>query len=696
MYENNSWVSKNNSETIFVFIHGILSSSDTCWWNDAAGTYWPQLVASDPELHHPSVFVSGYPADIAAGRFDIDDAAEFVMLHLRSVQDSVTPLNKSKIVFVCHSQGGIVLRQMLIAFADEFRDRTIGAVLCASPSWGSFWATLAALVTRPLGFRQGYELRWGDPTLVRLDRQFVRLISKRSLHLEGMCLIETRGLLPFLPTIVSEPAATRYFDWHRIAKSTHGEVVKPASVRDPSHMWLKNFVHAAKLISDKPSASKGQSIALNAPPVSFAEDLVPPGADFSEAVNQGFVGRERLREEISNLFARLASGTTGVYWVHGFGGMGKSFFLRRAFLDVPDGLLKCLVDWDDSTDRYRLPLHDRPRTLVDLCDAIAHAFGTATSREQFKDYWAASGAVRGSEANRARLERNFDTAAERLTAMLLLQNPDAFPEFIKPTVTDRFDTDEEARRAKELETLLSLVSDETTVQAALQRIQVLRRHELGFFDFAAWEAMTVRWIRAIAPDASPELFDPSEYLIGHLSAALRAALKNRGCVLFSDTQELLSDRLSWNLLRLLTSAANHGARLLTIVASRYEPDFRLPHPAFAGWHETLKGRLKTEHFAGNVRFTRSDVVQLLSKCSRPAPPIDNLPDRILAVTLGIPMAVGMIVNLHNDGDEILTDIFSFDPVDKTEGTKSITRRIIGKSQGDFCSTSRSVDAMKRL
>jgi hypothetical protein len=82
-FANNTWVLKNNSPTVFIFVHGILSSSQACWFNSETQTYWPSLVAHDPKLSAPSVFVSGYTADIGSGIIDTFDAAEEVMLHLR-------------------------------------------------------------------------------------------------------------------------------------------------------------------------------------------------------------------------------------------------------------------------------------------------------------------------------------------------------------------------------------------------------------------------------------------------------------------------------------------------------------------------------------------------------------------------------------------------------------------------------------
>jgi hypothetical protein len=38
-----------------VFVHGILSSGETCWRNDN-GSYWPDLLKNEPELGSLGIF----------------------------------------------------------------------------------------------------------------------------------------------------------------------------------------------------------------------------------------------------------------------------------------------------------------------------------------------------------------------------------------------------------------------------------------------------------------------------------------------------------------------------------------------------------------------------------------------------------------------------------------------------------------
>lgn len=263
--QNNSWVHPSTSNTLFVFVHGILSNSDACWRNEKSATYWPSLVRFDAQFEEPSIFVAGYAAGLGSGLYDVRAAADEVLAFLRSPTKPPTPLSKKKIIFVCHSQGGIVVRQMLCAYHEEFKDKHIGIVLCGSPSWGSLWATLASPFSLLLRFRQATALTWGGSTLRNLDRDFLTLLEKKRIpHLDGMCLAETRGRffgIP-IPKFVSEPSATRYFTWKPVAKATHGSLVKPDSQYHSSHAFVRDFARSKGFLTR--TAFKESLTVLNA------------------------------------------------------------------------------------------------------------------------------------------------------------------------------------------------------------------------------------------------------------------------------------------------------------------------------------------------------------------------------------------------------------------------------------------------
>ena len=240
---NNSWIEFNASETAIVFVHGLNSSSAACWLNSKNKAYWPDLVLSDPEFFRPSVFIAGYPADVSAGEFEVYDAAQELFARFRSkISGFSAIMDKPKILFVCHSQGGIVIRQLLSTNVKAFKGKKVGVLLCASPGWGSRWATIMRPFASLLRMRQLCGLVWESSMLLALDRAFLQMIEEKEIHeLCGASLIETRGLYG-LPKIVSAASATRYFNkWYRIPKANHSDVVKPNNHEHPSHLHFRSF-----------------------------------------------------------------------------------------------------------------------------------------------------------------------------------------------------------------------------------------------------------------------------------------------------------------------------------------------------------------------------------------------------------------------------------------------------------------------
>lgn len=240
--ENCQWIEFNYSPTVFVFVHGILSKSETCWRNLDNRAFWPELVLQDPEFRRPSIFLAGYPADMASGNYTVYDAAEELAARLRARTDNHSPLRKPRILFVCHSQGGLVVRQMLVACSSEFRSKKVGLLLCGSPGWGSVFGTILRPIAFLLGFRQAQALAWGSESLVTLERDFLRIVRKKEIpDLHGKSLVETKGVWG-LPKIVSGASAARYFpDWSKIPKTNHFQIVKPDGPGHLSHVYLRDF-----------------------------------------------------------------------------------------------------------------------------------------------------------------------------------------------------------------------------------------------------------------------------------------------------------------------------------------------------------------------------------------------------------------------------------------------------------------------
>jgi hypothetical protein len=241
-HSSNSWLGKHEDNTVFVFVHGVLSDPGECWFNRETSCYWPDLVAT--EFGSAGVFLGGYYTGLLSGDYGIRDCAHELFTGL-SVATGGYPavLEHERIVFVCHSLGGIIARYMLEAWRQAFQSQAILLVLIASPSLGSKYAIWLDAVIDLFGNRQGKQLAWRSELIEDLDRRFKDLKNPPPLipRLMGCEIVEQRFPVPGLERIVTAEAAARYFgDYDVVADSTHTSIVKPPNANANVHLLLRS------------------------------------------------------------------------------------------------------------------------------------------------------------------------------------------------------------------------------------------------------------------------------------------------------------------------------------------------------------------------------------------------------------------------------------------------------------------------
>jgi pimeloyl-ACP methyl ester carboxylesterase len=121
------------SRVALVFVHGIFGDAIGTWRHSNGSTLF-QLVNTVPGIAgQADMLAFGFPSFMfQSGSFDIREAAN--RLHLRLDFHGV--LNYSKIVFVAHSMGGLVVLRELLTHA-EIRDRVPVLIFYATPQEGA-------------------------------------------------------------------------------------------------------------------------------------------------------------------------------------------------------------------------------------------------------------------------------------------------------------------------------------------------------------------------------------------------------------------------------------------------------------------------------------------------------------------------------------------------------------------------------
>ncbi len=268
---NNVWHDYNpGSDTVLIFVHGVLSDSRSAWFygketQPEAAEFWPELLHRDPRIRNVSTYLAGYSSEANSQNYDFDNCADEVFRALKRAQPDGKPsaMSKPRLVFVCHSMGGIVVRYLLEREREAFQDKAVGLMLLASPSMGSEYADRLKFLAAFYKNEQGKNLTWKNNILEDLDGRFKDFIHKKRLPafigIEGVeqhfILQPKPGWFPQLglKPIVSEDSAGRYFGQAKLLPGTdHLSIAKPDSLRHPSHELLIDFLEEFKRLELPP------------------------------------------------------------------------------------------------------------------------------------------------------------------------------------------------------------------------------------------------------------------------------------------------------------------------------------------------------------------------------------------------------------------------------------------------------------
>ena len=254
------WVRKPKDGASVVFVHGFLSTGETCWRHEN-GSYWPELLKNETELDRLGIYVYAYQTEVFSGSYRLGDVVDD--LKERMKLDGL--FDCEYIIFVCHSMGGIVVRQFLVDRQTDLIDRKIkiGLFLVASPHLGSSYANWLTPVSWMFRNAQALALRFSQHNawLNDLAKNFRNLKEEDKLRIKGKELIEDKPIkLPiffriFLRKQIVEPfSAAGYFkDSYKVPKSDHFSIAKPCDKDAVQHLQLCQFI---KDISEVSKGSK--------------------------------------------------------------------------------------------------------------------------------------------------------------------------------------------------------------------------------------------------------------------------------------------------------------------------------------------------------------------------------------------------------------------------------------------------------
>jgi len=241
------WIRKPETPTCVIFVHGILSGGEKCWRYDPQ-TSWPQLLADEDKLKDVGVGVFSYRTDVNSRTYSVGDVVD----SLREALDLSDLEQVNRLIFVCHSLGGIVVRRFIVVEQAKFiaRKIEIGLFLVASPSIGSKDANALFLLSVVAGNSQAQALRFSQKNewLNDLDKEFINLLGGGKLSIKGKELVEDQPTkikkwLGLKRQIVEPFSAARYFpESYKVPYSDHSTIVKPQDNGARQHLVLCRFI----------------------------------------------------------------------------------------------------------------------------------------------------------------------------------------------------------------------------------------------------------------------------------------------------------------------------------------------------------------------------------------------------------------------------------------------------------------------
>ncbi|XP_006354916.1 uncharacterized protein [Solanum tuberosum] len=224
------------------------------------GTFWPgEWLPSD--FPHARLFSVKYKSSLtqwSGASLPLQEVSAMLLEKLVAAGIGNRP-----VVFISHSMGGLVVKQMLYQAKAEKKDNfvknTIGVVFYSCPHFGSKLADMPwrmGFVFRPaptIG-----ELRSGSPRLVELNDFMGQLHKKGKLEVLSFCetkvtpIVEGYGGWAFRMEIVPLESAYPGFGELVVLESTdHINSCKPLSRSDPSYKETLEFLHKLKALSKR-------------------------------------------------------------------------------------------------------------------------------------------------------------------------------------------------------------------------------------------------------------------------------------------------------------------------------------------------------------------------------------------------------------------------------------------------------------
>ncbi len=367
-----------------------------------------------------------------------------------------------------------------------------------------------------------------------------------------------------------------------------------------------------------------------------------------EIISQQFVGRRiQIRNVLFSVQSILKKSKTSrtaqqsqtqLFWFHGFGGMGKTWFLRNIYITVTKKYKKlkiAMIDWDSND--WRAPLNTAPSLPEQIYLVVAHRLSQLYGTETFSEYWQMRERV-----NKSRQDHNKLMAEYRAAMTSIIKEATATSgDLHQLPITDSSSRVQVA--------VLNEVINEISV--SIEKLIKISRGELD--DRALFDAWTTRY----GQQHDDAILHPERALLEALLIGFNRAIEIQPLLLIIDTCELLSPRLDNSLRALLAPIIAQNSAFIVLIGSRLRPDISKGIDWKEGWNDQIsRDRFETIAFDEGLHFTLEEIALAIKGINYPDDKIDLLVKRLYMITHGVPFALRVLLDLHDCGDNVLFEL----------------------------------------
>jgi pimeloyl-ACP methyl ester carboxylesterase len=243
-----------------LFIHGLGGDADNTWLQrDSKEQSWPLWLLEDSDdLNIWSIEYSAPKLKFNNSGMGIPDHATNILEHILKIP----ALSEGEIIFVCHSLGGLITKQILRIANDqttrpssqEFLGRVSGVAFLATPHLGSDISSLGnqlipRLMMRSLALLKpsiaAASLSRNDPNLRELNTWYREWVSNRIIR--HLVLTETESMYGFIDVVKQDSADPGLVSTRAIPiAANHENICKPKNKNDDIYIQVKGFINQKK------------------------------------------------------------------------------------------------------------------------------------------------------------------------------------------------------------------------------------------------------------------------------------------------------------------------------------------------------------------------------------------------------------------------------------------------------------------